>query len=76
MLIERVHGRKDYKEETLYVAVSLVDRCIEKFTDSDDVPCLVTLSITCLFIAAKIEEEIQPNLNRMVRDLKDEELKK
>lgn len=30
-------------------------------------PCIVTLSVTCLLIAAKIEEAISPSVNIMLR---------
>ena len=56
MLIEELHAAKEYKIETLYLAVSLADRYLVNITFSElQMPSLVTLAVTCIFIAAKLE---------------------
>ena len=55
-LIEELHTIKQYKIETLYLAVSLADRYLVYIAFSDKkAPCIVTLAVTCVLIAAKIE---------------------
>ena len=56
LLIEELHALKRYKIETLYLAVSLADRYLVYIAFSErEPPCLVTLSVTCLLLAAKLE---------------------
>ena len=56
--------------ETLYTAVSLADRyLVETVVNKRKLPCLVTLAVTCLLIAAKIEEPISPSFIRMINIL-------
>ena len=56
LLIEELHTMKQYKIETLYLAVSLADRYLVyiAFTEKEP-PCLVTLAVTCVLLAAKLE---------------------
>lgn len=70
-LLESLNVEKHYKEETLYVAVSLCDRylinlSINKLTP----PCLIMLAVTCTLMAAKLEEPMQPSFTRMLKLLK------
>ena len=56
LLIEQLAVAKDYKIETLFLAVSLADRYLKGVArDGDALPCLVTLGLTCTLLAAKIE---------------------
>ena len=55
LLIEDLALIKEYKVETLYLAVSLVDRYLVHIAVvSKQAPCLITLSVVCLLIAAKL----------------------
>ena len=56
LLIEQLAAAKNYKMETLFLAVSLADRYLTGIArDKDKLPCLVTLGLTCTLLAAKIE---------------------
>ena len=66
LLIEEIHGIKEYKLDTLYTAVSLVDRYLVRvIVKKQKLPCMITLAVTCLLIAAKLEESICPSFIRM-----------
>ena len=67
-VIIEVHRVKNYKEETLYLAINLADRFLYSLTVlQQPSPCLIRLSFVCILMAAKLEESIQPSFNRMVR---------
>lgn len=67
-LIEDLNRLKSYKEETLYLAASLVDRYLVNLAVKNGVaPCLIKLAVIATLMAAKLEEPIQPSYNRMVR---------
>lgn len=62
-----IHRIKKYKEETLYLAVSLADRYLwELIKIGHRSPCLILLSLICMLMAAKMEEPVQPSFNLMV----------
>ena len=70
-LIEQIHAVKDYRTETLYLAVSLMDKYLAILTmDNRTLPCLITLSVTCLLMAAKLAQPISPSFTRMITLLK------
>ena len=70
-LIEQIHAVKDYRTETLYLAVSLMDKYLAILTmDNRTPPCLITLSVTCLLMAAKLAQPISPSFSRMITLLK------
>ena len=72
-VIIEVHRIKEYKEETLYVAINLADRYLALLTILGQTsPCLIRLAFVCILIAAKLEEPIQPSFNRMIRLIKTE----
>ena len=72
LLIEDLHGVKGYKLETLFTAVSLADRYLLKLlADVNEKTCLVTVAVTSLLFAAKIEEETSPSFERMIILLQD-----
>ena len=56
LLVEEICRMKKYNDETLYLAISIADRYLVNLAvQKEKSPCLVTLSVTCLLIAAKIE---------------------
>ena len=67
LVIESLHDTKGYKLETLYLAVRLADRFLaHRIGNEEPKPCLLTLPVTCLIIAAKIHEEMSPSVPRML----------
>ena len=70
-VIEKIHEIKEYKIETMFSAMSIADRYLEKLAQAQiKAPCLVTLGITSLLMAVKIEEPISPSFERMINLLK------
>ena len=56
LLIEQLHVVKDYKIETLHLAVSIADRYLVHLSVvTNEPPCLVTLAVISLLMAAKLE---------------------
>lgn len=56
LLLEELNEEEEWNDETLMLAVSIADRYLLNLSREKAVaPCLVTLSVTCLMIAAKIE---------------------
>ena len=71
-LIEDLHGKKNYKEETLFLAVSIADRylvnlCVQK----KQPPCLTSLAVISLLLGAKLEQPMHPSFNIMLKLLKE-----
>ena len=67
MLIEELTALKDYRTETLYLAVSLADRYLQKLAhQKKEAPCLILLAVTCVLIAAKVEQPKCPSFGNMV----------
>lgn len=65
---------KEYKNETLFVAISLFDRFLAKighWTYPRDQICL--LSTICILIGAKLEQPVQPSMNKMINLLSEDE---
>ena len=63
LLIEELFEAKKYKLETLYLAVNLVDRYLAiTLSQGCKLPCLYTISLTSITLAAKIEEPLKPSL--------------
>jgi len=72
LVIESLHETKHYKLETLYHAVSLADRFLaQTIAKKETKPCLLTLPVTCLIIAAKLHEEMSPSISRMLELMDD-----
>ena len=72
ILIEDLHRHKGYKIDTLFLAVSIADRYLVNLAvEGQKAPCLVTLGVTCLLMAAKLEQPMHPSFNIMVRLLAD-----
>ena len=72
ILIEDLHRHKGYKIDTLFLAVSIADRyLVNMAVEGQKAPCLVTLGVTCLLMAAKLEQPMHPSFNIMIRLLAD-----
>ena len=65
--IEKVAELKEYKLDTLFLAVNITDRYLVKAKLNDRIVCFGSLAICCLLIAAKLIEPISPNFNNMCR---------
>lgn len=71
-----LHIKKEYKIETLFVAVSIFDRflaAIGHWTFPRDQICL--LATTSILMAAKLEQPISPSFLRMISLLTEDEQK-
>lgn len=67
-LIEKIIKSKNYLEETHYLAVSICDRYLFFLvSEKKEIPCLITLIITAVFLAAKVEQPLSPNMNKMIQ---------
>ena len=56
LLLEELNEEEEWNDETLMLAVSIADRYLYNLSrEKVMAPCLVTLSVTCLMLAAKIE---------------------
>lgn len=67
-MIYKLHKLKSYKHETLFRAVSILDRYLTKTYDTA-IPSdmeLRHLPFVSLLIAAKLEETVSPSFSRMV----------
>ena len=70
-LLEALNYEKGYKAETFYLAVSICDRYLVNLLINDErAPCLIMLSVVATLMAAKLEQPMQPNFNRMARLVK------
>ena len=66
LMIEDLYKLRKYYEETFYLAVSIADRYLIGLTVREEsAPCLVTLGVTCLLLAAKIEQHKNPRFALM-----------
>ena len=66
LMIEDLYKLRQYYLETFYLAVSIADRYLIGLTVREErAPCLVTLGVTCLLLAAKIEQHKNPRFSLM-----------
>ena len=65
--IEKVAELKEYKLDTLFLAVNITDRYLVKAKPSNRIVCFGSLAICSLLIAAKLTEPMSPNFNNMCR---------
>ena len=66
ILLQELHSKKKYRQETMYLAVSLADRFLINLSVCGlDAPCLVDLALTCLLVAAKMNQPLRPKFNLM-----------
>ena len=67
LLIEELHSIKQYRELTFYFAVNIANRYLAKLVAKGaSPPDIVCLGVTCLLIAAKMNEPLGPNFGNMV----------
>ena len=73
LLIEKLCDIKQYRRETLYLAVSLADTyLIGLAANGENAPSLSKLAVTCLLMAAKLAQPFKPSFTRMVHILKEQ----
>ena len=66
ILLQTLHAKKKYRQETMYLAVSLADRFLINLSVYGlKAPCLVDLAVTCLLVAAKLNQPLRPKFNLM-----------
>ena len=71
-----LHQKKDYKEETLFIAASIFDRYINIIgVNSFSKGLVVHLSTIAVLMSAKLEQPISPSFTRMINLLSPEEKK-
>ncbi len=64
---------KDYKHETLFLAINIFDRILSKTIKVVTCSDLILYAVTSLLIAAKQEQPLSPSIGRMVKLLKPQE---
>lgn len=69
-----LHAKKEYKNETLFIAANIMDRYIymvgaSNFPKSQ----MVNLATICVLMSAKLEQPISPSFTRMINLLTDDE---
>ena len=71
-LIESLHRAKNYRLDTLYLAVNIADRYLSNLSQrGQPSPNLVLLTVTSLMIAAKAKQPFKPLYNLTVKILPD-----
>ena len=69
--MESLIKEKGYKVNTFYLAVRIFDNYLIKIANKDiKAPKLDFLAIASVFLAAKIEEHLSPNAEKLVRAFK------
>lgn len=71
-----LHIKKEYKIETLFIAVSIFDRYLQHvghWNHPRDQVC--SLATICMLMAAKLEQPISPSFVRMINLLTEDEQK-
>ena len=66
-LIEKLVEIKEYRMDTLFLAVNLVDRYLSSVNPSKRISCVGSIAVCCLLIAAKLEEPKNPSFNNMCK---------
>ena len=67
LLMEDINTLRGYKLDTFFLASSIADHFLEQlYSQGEKAPNLIILSITCLFIAAKMEQPVCPILANLV----------
>ena len=66
-LIGYLNQKKEYKHDTYHIAVSIVDRYLSHLAKNGrPAPELTALCVVSMLLAAKLEQPISPNFNRMI----------
>ena len=68
-LLSKLTEIKGYKIETLFLATNLLDMYLASVKQDKRIQCLGSLTVSCLLIAAKIEEPRTPSYVNMCRFL-------
>ena len=65
-LLEELNEAEGWKQETLFQAISIADRYLNHRAKlGKPAPCLISLAVTSLMIAAKIEQHFTPSFKIM-----------
>ena len=74
-LLVELHSKKDYKIGTLFLAADIYDRYLLHLGHWNFERCeLTALATISMILAAKLDQPIQPSINRMIEHLSEEEL--
>ena len=69
-LMQEIHRIKRYRIETLFLACSILDRFLQKLSETGiEAPNLVLLATVGLMIAAKLNEHAKPCFELTIRTL-------
>lgn len=67
-MVRQLHTVKEYKPETFYKAVFVVDAYLDGLSRlGRSAPNLIHLGTIAILLAAKLEQPISPSFNRMIR---------
>ena len=56
-MIEEIHKIKNYREETLYIAINIADKLLCLYAEEGrEAPSLIQLGMVCTLIAAKLNQ--------------------
>ena len=67
MLLQELAFFRNYRIETLFLAVNLADRFLVYMQQArEKAPNLVILTVTTFLLAAKVEQTVQPSFNRII----------
>jgi hypothetical protein len=73
--IVELHKLKQYKLETLFIAVGLADRFLSLVTQTNQqVPDMTHLALVCVLLAAKLEQPVSPSFNKMIALIPDNKM--
>ena len=66
-LIEQIHHMKNYREETLFLAVNIADRYLALFAVfHTSTPSLIEVGVICLMLAVKMNEHLSPSFYNVI----------
>ena len=61
-LIEQIHNMKNYRMETLFLAVNIADRYLALLAVlHSQTPSLIELAVISIMLAAKLNEHLSPS---------------
>ena len=67
-LIEQIHHIKSYREETLFLAVSIADRYLALLAVlHSQTPSLIELGVISIMLAAKLNEHLSPSYYNIIK---------
>ena len=68
-IIQDLHKKKEYKQETLHLAGNIADRYVSHILETSPfgtLPSMFALGAVAVLMAAKLEQPISPSFNRMI----------